>query len=334
MSARSFFYKKGFFKTHHLRTPVISVGNITMGGTGKTPMVEAIARILAESGDIPLRCAVLSRGYRGSYKGEYHVVSDGNKVLSSPEEAGDEPYLLAMRNPDITVVVGKKRFIAGQFAEKKFKPDVFILDDGFQHISLARDVNILLINAEEPFGGGVFPSGTRREPLSALERADAVVVTKTDKRELSVSEMKIIKRHSKAPVFTCRYTISEITNITTGETKPCDFFIGKKVGAFAALAQPSSFFSMLKRHNIKPFRTLGLRDHGEYDKKNILRVSKALSGCDVWLTTEKDAVKINSDDTPAPVYVVKIAHSFSQPKLFKSFIFGKLGLGSRKKKAM
>jgi len=332
MSARSFLYANGFFKIHHLHTPVISVGNITMGGTGKTPMVEAIARILAKRGDTPLRCAVLSRGYRGSYEGEYHVVSDGKTILSSPEESGDEPYLLAIRNPGMPVVVGKRRFDAGLFAEKAFFPDVFILDDGFQHISLARDVNILLINAEYPFGKGVFPSGTRREPLSALKRADAVIVTKTDKRELSDSEMKRIERHSKAPLFTCRYAVSEITNIITGETKPFDLFSGQKVGAFAALAQPSSFFSMLERHNIKPSKTLSLRDHGNYDKKTFSKISNALSGCDVWLTTEKDAVKINSEyhNSAVPIYVVKISHQFSQPDLFKNFIFSKLALGSRK----
>jgi len=331
MSARSFLYAKGFFKIHNLRTPVISVGNITMGGTGKTPMVEAIARILANKRDNPLRCAVLSRGYRGNYTGEYHVVSDGKTILSSPEESGDEPYLLAIRNPSMPVVVGKKRFTAGLFAEEAFNIDVFILDDGFQHISLARDVNILLINAEAPFGRGVFPSGTRREPLNALERADAIIVTKTDKRELSDNEMKTIKRYSKAPLFRCRYAIGEITNIITGEAKPSDFFNGQKVGAFAALAQPSSFFSMLERNNIKPFRTLTLRDHGDYDKKTLSKISTALSDCDVWLTTEKDAVKINRDyNSAVPIYVVKIAHKFSQPELFENFIFSKLALGSRK----
>jgi len=316
---RSFFYDRGLLKTFYLDTRVISVGNIAMGGTGKTPMVEKLICILKKHN---IKAAVISRGYKGNYKESYKIVSDGKKITASPSESGDEPYLLAYRNPGTPVIVSAKRYIAGKIAEKMFSPDVIILDDAFQHMALARNINIVLINAEDPFGKGIFPAGLRREPLFALKRADAIIITKAKQKNHSLE--KKLKKYSKAPVFTCRYTVTEITEIYTEEKQCSRFFAGKKVGAFAALANTESFFSMLEKENIKLLKRFSLPDHYEYSNKTFKKVSNALTNCDIWLTTEKDAVKIRNNRgielKERAIYVVKITHDFMQPELFTDFI--------------
>ncbi len=326
MHLRYLFYRSGIFRVNNVGIPVVSVGNLTMGGTGKTPMVEKIVQTLSAAGSkhSACRCTVISRGYKGSYKGHYHVVSDTVSVLSTPEESGDEPYLIALRNTGIPVVVGKKRYIAGKYAKAAFSPDILILDDGFQHMALHRDLDILLLNAEDPFGAAVFPAGTRREFLSAIKRADAVVITKSDSRKLRAKEKLTIERHTNAPIFYCKYVISDISNLLTAETKPIEFFQNKKIGAFAALAEPGSFFSMLQRSGVSLHETLSLRDHAEYNDAVYSKITPMLASCEVLLTTEKDAVKIGEVDILEDIYVVKISHHFSDSSNFENFIIDRV----------
>src|SRR3989338_4045779 len=164
---RYFLYHTGIFKTKRLTCKVISIGNITVGGSGKTPMAIYLAKKLKEKGR---KVIILSRGYKGKVKG-IGVVSDGGNILLDPEDAGDEPYLMAAKLKNIPVIVGKDRYKAGLYAIEKFNPDVIILDDGFQHIRLARDIDFLLIDLRKGFGNGhLFPLGMLREPLSGLKR--------------------------------------------------------------------------------------------------------------------------------------------------------------------
>jgi tetraacyldisaccharide 4'-kinase len=158
--ARVFFYRKGIYRTHSLPCKVVSVGNITLGGTGKTPFVCLVAEMIHKRG---YRTAVLSRGYRGSYEGTYALVSDEERVLLDPRQAGDEPCLLARKLKGIPVIVGRERWIAGRYAIDRFHTQVLILDDGFQHLALGRDINLLLLDSSSPFGNGwVFPRGELR----------------------------------------------------------------------------------------------------------------------------------------------------------------------------
>ena len=165
LRVRAWAYATGLLPSRRLGRPVISVGNITVGGTGKTPMTALIARYLMGQGK---RVAVLSRGYGGTSRGEARIVSDGSKLLLSASEAGDEPYLLAKELPGLMVVIGHDRYEAGRLAERELNPDLFILDDGFQHLRLQRDLNILLLDGRNPFGNGLtLPAGLLREPRSA-----------------------------------------------------------------------------------------------------------------------------------------------------------------------
>ena len=175
---RSFLYRKGIFKSHRLPCKVISIGNITVGGTGKTPVTCLIARYLKDAG---CRVTVLSRGYRAQGGTEPLIVSDDKHVIAGPEIAGDEAVMLAHKLPGVPVLAGKNRFLLGQRAVHDFSAQAVLLDDGFQHYPLQRDLDIVLINARNPFGNGfLLPRGTLREPLSALSRAPLIVLTKVE----------------------------------------------------------------------------------------------------------------------------------------------------------
>src|SRR5688500_1452582 len=175
-------YQRGTFQTTKLERPVISVGNITAGGTGKTPLIEWVARMLAGAGK---NVCILTRGYGRENPQRQVIVSDGKTILATPSEAGDEPYLLATKLlGSAAVICNADRISAGRYAIESFGTDCFILDDGFQHLRLARDLNIVTIDATNPWGGGqLLPYGRLREPLSGLRRADCVVLTRCDQTE-------------------------------------------------------------------------------------------------------------------------------------------------------
>ncbi|MCP4686641.1 MAG: tetraacyldisaccharide 4'-kinase, partial [Desulfobacterales bacterium] len=178
-------FRKGLFITKRLPCKVISVGNITVGGTGKTPMAIYVARLLQKLGRSP---AIISRGYKGGAESAGGVVSDGRAILLGPDASGDEPYLMASALPNIPVLVGKDRFTAGERAIREFHPDVIVLDDAFQHLRLSRDVNLALLDHRRPFGNArLLPRGPLREPLSALSRADAYLITRADAPPSSAS---------------------------------------------------------------------------------------------------------------------------------------------------
>src|SRR4030043_1067566 len=200
---RTFLYSLGLLKTRRLPRPVISVGNITVGGTGKTPLVMALSEGLMERG-IPT--AILSRGYRGK-KGSGPLVTDGQRVLLSPEESGDEPFLMASVLKGIPILIGKDRLKNGEMALDRFPVLGFLLDDGFQHLPLHRDLNVLLIDAQIGFGDGhLLPRGILREPLSHLRRADLFLLTKVESPEACFPLEAILQKiHPSAPVFHSHY---------------------------------------------------------------------------------------------------------------------------------
>ena len=188
LEARLFLFRRGIYKTHSLPCKVISVGNLTLGGTGKTPFVRLIAEMVRDRG---YRTAILSRGYKGKFQGPHEIVSDGERVFMDAAKAGDEPCLLAEKLRGIPIIVGRERWVSGQFAVDRFRTEVAILDDGFQHLSLKRDLNLLLIDSASPFGNGkLFPRGVLREPLDQIARADAITLTKTR----SDDNIKILKK--------------------------------------------------------------------------------------------------------------------------------------------
>lgn len=283
---RALLYRCGILKTHRLPRPVVSIGNITVGGTGKTPVTASIARYLLAQGH---RVAVISRGYGGSLEGQTCVVSDGATIMLGAAECGDEPYLLASTVPGLMVVIGTDRHAAGQLAMQQLAPDVFLLDDGFQHLRLHRDLNILLLDHSRPFGNGLtLPAGLLREPLSALGRADLVIVTRTPEGAATVPDTAGI------PACSARHTLVDLLPLHGGAPVPFSRCHDEKVLAFAGIADPESFFAGLRAKGVNLVRTIAFPDHVAYNRERCDEIAAAMrtSGATVLITTEKDGVKL------------------------------------------
>ena len=298
-------FRWGVLRARAFPVPVISVGNITLGGTGKTPATINIAEILLRYGRRPV---VLSRGYGRSDRSPVLVVSDGASTVLDPDSGGDEPVLIAGRLPEVPVVVGADRFRAGMAAIERFHPDIAVLDDGFQHIRLKRDLNILLIDAVDPFGTGkLFPAGILREPLTALQRADIVLLTRTDRAGNLARITENIGQFTNAPVFSGRYVPRDLMNVTTGETQPLDFLAGKQVFAFAGIARPDAFYALLKDLGAVIAGTAAYQDHYSYTRSDLavlIRQAGELNSA-MLVTTEKDGVRLKVM-APEGVWAVRI----------------------------
>lgn len=298
-------YGWGLLGTRDLPLPVISIGNITVGGTGKTPATVNVAGILLKQGRKPV---VLSRGYGRSDRSAVLVVSDGDSKVLDPASGGDEPVMIARRHPRVPVVVGADRRRSGTAAIGRFHPDIAILDDGFQHIRLKRDLNIVLIDAVDPFGSGrLFPAGTLREPLTALRRADVVLITRADRAGNLIQLRETIRRYTDARVFTARYSPRDLMDAATGETRPLDFLRGKPVFGFAGIARPESFFSLLGTLGAIITGTAVYPDHYAYTRADLADlVRQAGEGQSSLLaTTEKDGVRLKAM-SPEGVWAVRI----------------------------
>jgi len=280
-------YSAGVLKSRSLPCHVISVGNITVGGTGKTPVTMYIARYLTDMGRAVV---ILSRGYGGSIKG-IGVVSDGKNILLGPAEAGDEPVLMARRMRDVPVVVGADRYEAGLLAIKNFSPDIIILDDGFQHIRLCRDLNILLIDGAASLSTAkLLPAGPLREPLTALERADIVFVKGGG---LDRADKELLRQYDIQQTGFV-YRARGLTNIATGESIGVKAFKDKPVLALAAIANPDSFFNTLKDLGMKVAAAMEYSDHHAYSPADVGAMEKKIkeTGAEAIITTEKDGVKL------------------------------------------
>lgn len=281
---RALLYRAGVLKTRRLPRPVVSVGNITVGGTGKTPHTALIARLLLERG---LRVAVLSRGYGGTMEGRTAIVSDGREILLTAEECGDEPYLLAASVPGLMVAIGSDRYSAGLLAMERLSPDIFLLDDGFQHLRLHRDMNILLLDSARPFGNGrTLPAGLLREPRPAALRADWIIHTRCNEVIVNIPGLDLI------PQTSSRHRLSGLTPLAGGAAVQVDA-LGNLV-AFAGIAEPERFFNDLLVLTKVRARTLPLPDHATYDPATIGAIADMMrdSGADYAVTTAKDAVKL------------------------------------------
>jgi tetraacyldisaccharide 4'-kinase len=269
------------------------VGNITLGGTGKTPLVAALAKELCRKG---LKAGILSRGYKGAKEGRGGVVSDGKRIYQTPLEAGDEPFMLAKMLPSIPVVVGKKRYEMGGYAYERFGMDVLILDDGFQHRRIKRDVDIVLIDARGGFGNGhLFPRGPLREPLTGLRRASHIVLTKADTPARLQEIEGVLRCHAPAvPLYHSRYTPSFLREAASGKIFPPHLVKGKKVFAFAGIADPGYLVELLKRLGADVIHEVHFPDHYRYELKDVRMMCDHRGAVDLFVTTEKDFVKLQS----------------------------------------
>ena len=325
LEARARRYASGRAASHRLDHPVISVGNLTMGGTGKTPFVAHLARRLKFEGNRP---AILSRGYGRTSRGVL-LVSEGHGPLVTPDVGGDEPVALAMRLPGVIVAVGEKRFEAG-LAAQAAGANVFLLDDGYQHLSLERDVNLLLLDAKDPFGGRRFPPrGRLREPLSALARADAFVFTRADAgTPTAETAATLAKWNPSAPVFTARV---KPTGFHDDSGAPVEGAVleERRCLAVCGVARPEAFAATLTELNISAEQILAFRDHHRYTARDLARIEKAAraAGASWIVTTEKDAVKLGGS-LSLPTVTVRISVEVGEPGFFP-FLASRISSPSR-----
>ena len=311
VQTRLFLFKTGIFKTNKLGCPVVSVGNLTLGGTGKTPVVEYIARYFIDNGIKPI---ILSRGYGRCSKTSVAIVSNGENILLKPEEAGDEPYLLAENNPTVPVIVGRRRLQAGKAAIGKYKPDVLILDDGFQHLSLARDLNIVLLNCIKPLGNGhIFPAGSLREPVSALKRADMIIYTHSDEAPDDCCEnIPVSKNILKLKTI---HTFDKIVHITDQKKISPEELNKKKIVIFCGIGEPDSFRKRVEQYGAEIVYYKYFPDHYVYKLDDLQSLQKTAENlkADFIITTQKDSVKIK-ELTPALslIWIVRMKIEFSK----------------------
>ncbi len=291
MRVRSRLYLVGLKSSYRASVPVISVGNLTTGGTGKTPMVDFLAKDVRARG---LKCAIVSRGYGGKYSQAVGRVTDTEgKLCMTPQECGDEPYLLAIRNQDVPVYVARKRILGVQAAEQD-GAQIVLLDDGFQHQAVQRDLDIVLLDAKKPFGNGrLLPAGMLREPLSALQRADLIIMTRSDATQGG-------SIHATCPVMHSRHQLDKIIMTLDGEQLSTKDYVGKSCLAFAGIAKPEGFFVALREFGFSRIEEIPLSDHQEYNQGILNRLIKSCDNHDLIITTEKDAVKLSSVTFPKP----------------------------------
>jgi tetraacyldisaccharide 4'-kinase len=289
--SRSLLYSLELLKTKTIPCPVISVGNITVGGTGKTPLVMALAKGLTDRG-IPV--AILSRGYKRTKTSE-PVVSDGKNLFLSPEESGDEPFLMAQVCKGVPVLVGKDRFANGRIALEQFGTKGLLLDDGYQHLPLHRDLDILLIDSHIGFGDHhLLPRGILREPLSHLRRAHLFLLTKVDDLEAPRPlEKQIHEIHPKAHVFHSHYQPMRLVD-PQGEEEELGSLKGKKILALSGIANPDSFSSLLRKCEMEIVGEAIFPDHHFYLPKDLPSIEEKSKGVDRIVTTEKDMLKLRT----------------------------------------
>jgi tetraacyldisaccharide 4'-kinase len=328
VSLRLLLYRERFIHDHHLGVPVVSVGNLTVGGTGKTPVVEMLAKALLERGR---RVCILSRGYKSKRqaKSPLHqrlaaslglrekpaeppprVVSDGHRVLLDSHLAGDEPFMLARNCPGVPVVVDKNRVKAGAHAIQHLGADVLLLDDGLQYLKLKHRHDIVLIDKTAPFGsnGRLLPGGTLREPPRSLRRASYIFITKSDgESEELISQ---IRRYNKAAeIIECRHRPLHFENIHTHEKMPLDEMSGKSVGALSGIAVPQSFENGLRRLGARVEHIARFADHHRFHGPEISTFIERCLRKDVhcMVTTEKDFVRFPEfPATTIPFYFMRV----------------------------
>ncbi|MGA1842133.1 MAG: tetraacyldisaccharide 4'-kinase [bacterium] len=294
---RKISYNIGLIPVKHLPFPVISVGNITVGGTGKTPVVAMIAEFLLEHGRRPV---ILTRGYKRRGQHKIKIVSDTKKVLSLPEEAGDEPYMLAGWLQGVPVIANKDRYASAIFAINKFMADCFILDDGFQHIKLFRDMDILVINARDPFSNNkILPCGQLREPLNSINRASLILLNKSISGQNLESIFSMIRKYNTdAPIIETSYTpVYFVSALNDRKYLPLSNLKGKTVLAFSGIADPSSFMNNLKEIGAIIANSIIFTDHHWYSERDIDKIKEIarLSAAEYIVTTEKDGVRLPTD---------------------------------------
>lgn len=291
---RDFALHAGLYPTKRLPGVVVSVGNIVLGGTGKTPLVIALARLFRDAGLSP---AVLSRGYRGRRRDDEAVVSSEKRLYLGPEEAGDEPVLIAKNAVGVPVIVGRNRWQTGRRAYRRFGSGLFILDDGFQHLRIQRDLNILLLDAARPFGTArLFPRGDLREGVWAVRRADVILLTRfNDAGEGGAETLALLEKlWPEIPVYTSSHAPRYLMEPSAMRSVGLEALSGMRVVAFCGLAAGGSFFKTLRGLGAEVVEEVRFPDHFRYRIPHVVELEERARrlGAHALVTTEKDLVRL------------------------------------------
>lgn len=318
VSVRYFLYRTGIMRRYPLGIQVISIGNVTAGGTGKTPVTEIFARTLAAEGR---KVAILSRGYRRKEAPWWQrvftqviepplVVSDGKRVLLDSATGGDEPYMLASNLPGVAVVVDRNRVKAGRYAIKRLGCDTIILDDGFQYQKLKHSVEVVLVDSTNPFGNGnMLPRGILREPAGNLKRADIIFLTKC-RGDVSGVKREIRKYNDTAEIVACNHAPKVLKDVWSRQEYPLSWLEGKKLCTLSGIASPKGFENSLRGLGAKVVWCDRYADHHRYDSSEVLYALNRTAdmGADALVTTEKDAVRFpRLETTPVRCLYLRIA---------------------------
>jgi tetraacyldisaccharide 4'-kinase len=324
---RLWLYRKRIFRDHPLGCLVVVVGNLTVGGTGKTPVVEKFARALRDRGR---KVAILSRGYKSKaspfWKKAWYaithtdeppprVVSDGQNVFLDSEQAGDEPYMLARNLPGVVVLVDKNRVKAGAYAIKRFGCDTLVLDDGFQYLPLKGRLNLLLVDKTNPFGNGhLLPRGILREPVKHLKRANYIFLTKSNGRRDTELEAIIARHKPDADVIECAHKPQYLQRMdakpgAAAGREPLAWLKGRRIYAFCGIATPESFEKFLRDLGALLVGRERFLDHYRYAPEDLEELYDAAERerAECLVTTEKDAVRISgAAGSPLPIYYLRL----------------------------
>ena len=338
LTERARWYRSGRLPSKRLACRVVSVGNITVGGTGKTPMTLRLAREFVDAG---FRTAIVSRGYRGAAEAAGGVVSDGRTLLMDAASAGDEPFMMAetliASQKDVPVVVGRNRYAAGLRTLFRFAPEIILLDDAFQHLRLQRDLDLLLLDGRAPFGNGrVLPRGPLREPLSAISRADAVILTRCPPG-CAMADRDREKLPRGIPVFRAvhRSFVRKIIRKATpasnvpGRVCPETAASGTNVFAFSGIARNREFILTTQSLGFRVTGQAGFPDHHPYTPSDLAGLSAAAlaSGAGAIATTEKDYARLDRRfPWPLDLFVIGIEMDFGADEAaFRRFIHRRMG---------
>lgn len=323
---RNWLYDKEIIASVKLPCPVISVGNITVGGTGKTPCVIMLARMLQTHGFKP---AIISRGYGGKNPKPVNIVSDGENILLDSKTAGDEPFLMAQSLKRIPIIIGPQRIKTGKVAISQFGVNVLICDDAMQHRKIFRDIDLVLLDSQNPLGNGhLLPRGALREPIAGLKRASALMITRTDEAVEANYNNSKLSQLVKCPIFTSIHKVQDLIKGDYSEIWPISKLSGKKVCVFCGVANPDSFKKSLlgARAHILSWNTFP--DHHNYslDELDVIRNKFKNDDADIIITTQKDGMRLqNFPEFLSMIYLLRIEMEVTPSReLFDKFILDRL----------
>jgi len=311
-------YRRGWVKTRRLNRPVISVGNLSVGGTGKTPMAILMARSLLAGGHRP---CILTRGY-GRRGGHGPIVLDPDSgLIFDPRKVGDEPAALSRALPNVPIIVSADRFRAGKIGEQDFRATVHLLDDGFQHLALHRDLDVVLLDVTRSRSDlTVLPAGRLREPFSALQRARWVILTRTELGDASELKTRVQTVNPQVRIFRSSNKFTGLVEARSRSAEPVEDVLRRKIWAFCGIGNPAAFFADLRTWGFQVAGERVFPDHHVYgrpDLNNISALSRSL-GAEAILTTEKDLMNLPPDwNAPVPLFACCIESEIEEKAAFE-----------------